>query len=298
MARKLPPLYPLRTFEAAARHLNFTRAAEELRLSQAAVSQQVKSLEEFLEVDLFVRRGRRLDLTKDGESLLPVVRRAFDDIAGALEALPGTPTGRRVSVALAPHFAAAWLTPRLAGFLQRHPDIELRLIQRIEDIDFAREEVDLAVRFGVEGQWPEHETEPLLTAPLTPVCSPALLAGTKSIRALEDLTDFVLLDVPRLNLWAQWTNASSADLDFQSGTIIDDYNVLLSAAVDGQGVALGIKGLIDEYLETARLVQLFDTYQETELNYFLVYPRGTMHHPEVKAFYDWLSEEAGTQPAR
>lgn len=292
MARRLPPLYPLRTFEAAARHLNFTRAAEELSLSQAAVSQQVKSLEAFLETQLFVRRGRRLELTKDGKDLLPVVNRAFDDIASAIDGLPAARRGRRVGVALAPHFAAAWLTPRLATFLERHADMELRLIQRIEDVDLAREEVDLAVRFGLESQWPDYETELLLRAPLTPVCSPGLIAGPTPLNTLDDLSHFVLLDVPRLNLWEQWTKISGVTLNPHGGTIIDDYNVLLRAAVDGQGVALGIKGLIDEDLEAGRLVQPFPTYLETELAYFVVYPREALRRPEVDAFYTWLREEA------
>lgn len=294
MARRLPPLYPLRTFEAAARHLNFTRAAEELSLSQAAVSQQVKTLEEYLQIPLFIRRGRKLELTTDGQSLLPVVRQAFDDIARAMEILPTATRGRRVSVALAPHFAAAWLTPRLARFMEGYPDIELRLIQRIQDVDFAREGVDLSVRFGREQDWPEHETERFLNAPLTPVCSPGLLKAPTAIRSPSDLNRFVLLDVPRYNLWEKWIDASGAKLDLHSGTIIDDYNVLLRAAVDGQGVALGIKGLIDEYLDSGRLVQLFDTYVDTELAYFLVYPRDGLRRSDVSAFYAWLRETASS----
>ena len=307
MARRLPPLYPLRTFEAAARHLNFTRAAEELSLSQAAVSQQVKSLEEYLQIPLFIRRGRRLELTIDGQSLLPIARQAFDDIARALETLPAATRGSRVSVALAPHFAAAWLTPRLARFMESYPDIELRLIQRIQDVDFAREGVDLSVRFGWEQDWPEHETERFLDAPLTPVCSPGLMTAPNALRSPSDLSRFVLLDVPRYNLWKQWTDASrgtdasggtgasAAELNPRSGTIIDDYNVLLRAAVDGQGVALGIKGLIDEYLDSGRLVQPFDTYVETELAYFLVYPQKALRRTEVRAFYDWLRETASSE---
>ena len=293
MARSLPPLYPLRTFEAAARHLNFTRAAEELSLTQAAVSQQVKSLEVFLDTALFIRRGRKLELTVDGESLLPVVRRAFDDIVSAVETLPAARRGSRVSVALAPHSAAAWLTPRLAGFLEANPEIELRLIQRIQDVDYAREGIDLSVRFGEERDWPQYETEHFLTAPLTPVCSPGLLAGSRPIKSPGDLGRFVLLDVPRYGLWGQWTRASGANLNLRGGTIIDDYNVLLRAAVDGQGVALGIKGLIDEYLDSGRLVQPFEAYVETDLAYFLVYPRDALRRPEVSAFYDWLRAEAG-----
>ena len=292
MARKLPPLYPLRTFEAAARHLNFTRAAEELSLSQAAVSQQVKSLEEYLQTPLFVRRGRRLDLTEDGQGLLPTVRRAFDDIASAVEALSAARRGDRVSVALAPHFAAAWLTPRLAGFLESNPDIELRLIQRIQDVDYAREGIDLSVRFGEARDWPRHETEHLLSAPLTPVCSPQLAAASGGVNAPEDLGRFVLLDVPRYNLWGQWTRATGGDLNLHGGTLIDDYNVLLRAAVDGQGVALGIKGLIDEYLDSGRLVQPFEDFHETDLAYFLVYPRDALRRREVIAFYDWLRAAA------
>ena len=292
MSRKLPPLYPLRTFEAAARHLNFTRAAEELSLSQAAISQQVKSLEEFLETALFIRRGRRLELTVDGQSLLPVIRRALDDIAAAIETLPAARWGHRVSVALAPHFAAAWLTPRLASFLERSPDIELRLIQRIQDVDYAREGVDLSVRFGMERDWPEHETEQFLNAPMTPVCSPDLAATFGPNRSPKDLSRFVLLDVPKYNLWGQWIEASGADLDLHSGTIIDDYNVLLRAAVDGQGIALGIRGLIDEYFDSGRLVQLFDGFHETDFAYYLVYPREALRRPEVNAFYDWLRDEA------
>jgi len=115
---------------------------------------------------------------------------------------------------------------------------------------------------------------------------------------VEFSSRFVLLDVPRLNLWAQWAKASGVNLDLHNGIIIDDYNVLLRAAVDGQGVALGIKGLIDEYLEAGHLIQLFDNYQETDLSYFLVYPRGPMLRPDVKVFYGWIFEEAAVLPAK
>ena len=294
MSRKLPPLYPLRTFEAAARHLNFTRAAEELSLSQAAISQQVKSLEEFLETALFIRRGRRLELTVDGQSLLPVIRRALDDIAAAIETLAGGAGGatgsalhwRRIS--RPPGSRLAWRASS-----RDTPDIELRLIQRIQDVDYAREGVDLSVSlWNGGGIWPEHETEQFLNAPMTPVCSPDLAATFGPNRSPKDLSRFVLLDVPKYNLWGQWIEASGADLDLHSGTIIDDYNVLLRAAVDGQGIALGIRGLIDEYFDSGRLVQLFDGFHETDFAYYLVYPREALRRPEVNAFYDWLRDEA------
>jgi LysR family glycine cleavage system transcriptional activator len=294
MARRLPPLYPLRTFEAAARHLGFTRAADELGLSQAAVSQQVKALETYLQTPLFQRVGRRLELTPAGAALLPAVRNALDEIASAVDGLLDHRSSNRVGVALAPHFAASWLTPRLARFITAHPSTDLFLIQRIRDVDFVDEGVDIAVRFGRTEDWPAPlVVEPLLAAPMTPVCSPAFLEAASPIQGIDGLGRFPLLNVPRYDLWRWWMVAAGSRIPVRQGTMIDDYNVLLRAAMDGQGFALGIKGLIEDYLETGRLVAPLDRYLETPFHYYLVYPAGVLARSEVRHFREWLLAEAG-----
>ncbi len=298
MARRLPPLNALRAFEAGARHLSFTRAAQELHVTQAAVSHQVKALEDHLGVALFRRLTRRLVLTEAGRSLHPAVGEAFDGIAEAVQRLRGGEAGRTVTVSLTPSFGARWLSQRLGRFWAAHPQIDLRLHHSVHLADFRREEVDLAVRWG-RGSWPGLTAEFLMRAGFTPVCSPALLEGAHPLRAPADLRFHTLLhEEQHTEDWAQWLMAAGVEgVDPRRGQVIDDPSILDRATLEGQGVALGTTSLIGQHLAAGRLVRPFDLDLETEFAYYLVYPPKALERPKVRAFRDFLMSESGADEA-
>ncbi|MEE8188517.1 MAG: transcriptional regulator GcvA [Kiloniellales bacterium] len=291
MARRLPPLNALRAFEAGARHLSFTKAAEELFVTQAAVSHQVKALEEDLGVSLFRRMTRKLALTEEGRALLPVAGEALDAIAEAAEALRGQGGGRGLTLSLAPTFGVKWLAQRLGRFWALHPEIELRLHHSIQLVDFARDEVDAAVRWG-GGVWPGVEAVYLMRAGLVPVCSPALLAEPHPLKEPADLRHHSLLHARDYIEWAQWLALAGAqEVDARRGPMIDDPSVVHQAAIDGQGVALGLASLIRKDLEAGLLVQPFDIDLDADNAYYLVAPPRNFEKPNVQAFRDFLLAE-------
>ena len=296
--RRLPPLNSLRAFEAGARHLSFTRAAEELHVTQAAVSHQVRALEEHLGVRLFRRLTRRLVLTEEGRALLPAVSEAFDRIAEAAERV-GRDAGRArtLTVSVTPSLGARWLVHRLGRFWREHPDIDLRLHHSIQLVDFGRDDVDMAVRWG-RGGWPGVEAEFLMPAGVTPVCSPALLAGPNPLRAPADLRHHTLLHDGGYEGWLEWlTAAGVTDVDARRGPIIDDTGVVIQLALAGEGVALGPTVLVAEDLAAGRLVRPFDLRLESDIAYHLVYPSRALNRPKVKAFRDFLLAEAARDRA-
>jgi LysR family glycine cleavage system transcriptional activator len=301
MARRLPPLNALRAFEAGGRHLSFTRAAAELHVTQAAVSHQVKALEEYLGVALFRRLTRRLVLTEAGRALLPVVGEAFDRIAESAAALHGRDEGRGLTVSLTPSFGARWLGRHLGRFWARHPEIDLKLHHSKRSVDFRREEVDMAVRWGC-GDWPGLEAEFLMRAGFTPVCSPALLAGPHPLRRPADLAHHTLLHEEDYEDWAQWLLVAGVEeVDARRGPVVDDASMLDRATLEGQGVALGRTALIAEHLAAGRLVRPFALDLETDYAYYLVYPENALTNPKVKTFRDFLlaeveAERAGPAP--
>lgn len=293
MSRRLPPLNALRAFEAGARHLSFTRAADELFVTQAAVSHQVKTLEESLGVKLFKRLPRKLVLTDEGRALLPVVSESFARIADAAERITAGAQSQILNVTLTPAFAAKWLTPRFSRFWQRHPEIDLRLHHSISLIDFAREDMDMGVRAG-RGEWPGLEAEFLLPIDLTPVCSPALLDGPHPLRTPSDLRHHTLLHEDNQEDWVQWIRlAGVTDVDPRSGRVFNDSPSMIQVALDGQGVALGRTALIADDFRSGKLVRPFDLELSSEVAYHIIYPPGALALPKVKAFRDFLLEEAG-----
>ena len=187
MSRRLPPLNALRAFEAAARHLSFTRAASELNVTQAAISHQIKTLEEHLGLPLFRRLNRALMLTDEGQSLFPAVRDALDGLAEAIARLRAGETGGTLTVSTLPSFAVKWLVPRMSHFQDRHPDIDLRISAKEYLVDFTRDGIDVAIRFG-RGDWPGVRAEWMADEELTPVCSPSLLPGLRSPGDLAHVT--------------------------------------------------------------------------------------------------------------
>ena len=290
--RRIPPLNALKDFEAAARHLSFTLAAAELNVTQAAVSHQVKSLEEYLQVPLFRRLTRKLVLTEEGRRLLPSLTSAFDEMERAVRALERSRNTPVLNVTVTPAFSSKWLVSRLGRFWSAHPEIDVRLHHSIQTADFERDEVDIGVRSG-KGDWTGLVSERLLTIDLVPVCSPELLEGKPGLKVPADLKYHTLLHEDDYSAWIQWLSmAGVKDIDPCRGPLIDDPNVLLSAAADGRGVAMGSRSLVEGDLASGRLVQPFDLTVETPIAYHVVYRPGALKQAKVKAFRDFLMEEA------
>ena len=288
MARRLPPLNSLKSFEAAGRLLSFTEAARELNVTQAAVSHQIKVIEDYLGVTLFDRYPRRLALSEQGKALLPEVIEAFDRVAQVVSTISKEQYSNTLSVRLAPSFAAKWLSPRLKYFWLQYPEIDLRLYHAHDAVDFEREEIDIAVTYG-KGDWPGVTADKLLSLDFFPVCSPAFLHNDKPLNDLANLRYYALLHDANYECWRDWLElAGIEDVEANRGTVIDDTNVLIQAAIDGQGIALGSTTFVEDLLESGRLVKPFDITLVNEFAYFVVYPEARMKNPAVRAFKDWL----------
>lgn len=290
MAR-LPTLNALKAFEAAGRHLSFTRAAEELHVTQAAISHQIKSLEEQLGIRMFRRGPRGLLLTDAGQSYLPDVREAFQRLNAATERLLQDDASGAITVSVLASFAARWLVPRLTRFREDHPDIEVRVSADERLVDFDRDDVDVAIRYG-RGDYPGLQAVRFLTEELFPVCSPALLERNPLDRP-EDLGRHTLLhDDMRID-WSMWLLAAGVEgADPRRGPSFNDSSMVLQAAVDGQGVALGRSALALDDLAAGRLVRPFEFSLPTEYAYYILCPERTANRPNIKIFRDWLLAQA------
>ena len=290
MARKLPPLNSLKSFEAAGRLLSFTLAAQELNVTQAAISHQIRVIEDFLDVSLFYRLPRKLVLTDQGKALLPEVIDAFDILAAAIGTVSKDPENRLLSVRLAPSFAAKWLSPKLKYFWLQNPEIDLCLFHSHAAVDFDRENIDIAVTYG-KGDWPGVVSEQLLSLDFSPVCAPSFLENDKPLNDKNNLKYYTLLHDANYECWSEWLKlAGIQDTPSNKGTIIDDTNVLIQAAVDGQGVALGSTTFVQDHLEAGRLIKPFDITLVNDFAYYIVYPKSHLNNPAVRAFRDWLLE--------
>lgn len=290
MARKLPPLNSLRTFEAAGRLLSFTLAAQELNVTQAAISHQIKVIEGFLGVSLFYRLPRKLALTEQGKALLPEVIDAFDTLTSAIGTVNKDHDYSLLSVRLAPSFAAKWLSPKLKYFWLQYPEIDLCLFHAHGAVDFERESIDLGVTYG-KGDWSGVVSEKLLSLDFFPVCAPSFLTKDKPLSDMDNLKYYTLLHDATYESWSEWLNlAGVTDIATNRGTIIDDTNVLIQAAVDGQGVALGSTTFVQDHLDAGRLIKPFDIILESKFAYYIVYPKPHLENPSVRAFRDWLLE--------
>lgn len=288
MGRRLPPLNSLKCFEAAGRLLSFTRAARELNVTQAAISHQIKVIEEYLGVALFERYPRRLALTEQGKALLPEVIEAFDRVSAAISTLGKDHFSNMISVRLAPSFAAKWLSPRLKYFWLQYPEIDLCLFHAHAAVDFEREEIDIAVTYG-KGDWSGVVADKLLSLDFFPVCSPVFLHNDKPLTSIDNLHYYTLLHDANYECWRDWLKlAGLTDVQADKGTIIDDTNVLIQAAIDGQGIALGSTTFVDDHLESGRLVRPFDVILENEFSYYVVCPESHLKNPAVLAFKEWL----------
>ena len=292
MLRRLPPLNALRAFEAAARHESFTRAAEELCVTQGAVSHQVKALEAELGIKLFNRERQRLVITGAGRDYLGVVRDALDRIAVGTERLIQRQSSGVLTVSTSPDFAAKWLVHRLGRFSEAHPEIDLRISATMHHVDFAREDVDLAVRHG-DGNWPGHEVTRLSPEQLFAVCSPKLVAGRNRLAKPADVLKFPLLHLDDRSAWSKWLEAAGiAHAETSQGPVMNRASMVLDAAVDGQGIALGRTTLAAWDLINGRLVRPFKDAIRLSRTYWMVCPKATSGLPKIRIFQDWLLDEA------
>ena len=299
--RRLPSLDLVRGFEAAARHLSFTRAAEELFLTQSALSRQIQTLEEQLGVPLFERRHRSLLLTEAGQLLRGTARAVLDEFAGAVARIRRDQAAQPLAISTNQPFASLWLIPRLARFRERHPgtDVFISADNRIIDLD--RERVDLAVRYCTEAMAPPGSVR-LFGERLVPVCSPRLAADrARPLKRPEDLSKHVLLHIDDRFAWLNWSVWLEAngirDLTPAGSMRFTHFHEVMQAAVDGQGVALGRVPLIDDLLGQRKVVTPFRNKYATTRAYFIVSAMRTAPRPEARAFIDWLKAEAAEAKA-
>jgi LysR family transcriptional regulator, glycine cleavage system transcriptional activator len=299
--RALPPLDLLRGFEAAARHLSFTKAAGELFLTQSAVSRQIQALEEFLEVPLFERRHKALALTDAGRAYLRTVASVLDELREATRRLRETRSGHVLTVTTTVSFASMWLVPRLARWRRAHPAVDVRITATHEVVDMEREGIDLAIRDCPLDSVPAGAVR-LVGDHLAPMCSPAYARESKRegrpLAAPRDLRHHVLLALhdpkgrwPWLS-WAAWLEAMGLDDLTPLGTLAyDQSDQVVQAAIHGQGVALGRMTLTSQLLREKKLVALFGQRQQLARAFHAVFARGAADRPEVRAFVEWLREE-------
>ena len=239
----MPPLNALRAFEAAARHLSFTKAAAELHVTQGAVSHQVKALEDRLGFKLFLRRHQGLVLTESGQACQLFIREAFDRLAAGFDALLARDDAGILTVSVSPNFASKWLVSRIGKFTEAFPDIDLRIGASLHHVDFPREDVDVAVRHG-DGGWPDLHSVRLMAETLFPVCSPRLMEGPHPLGRRENLAHHTLIHLDTREDWLKWLDAAGVHgLDLSKGAVFNQTRLALDAAAGGQGVALGRSAL-------------------------------------------------------
>jgi len=314
MSRRLPSMNALRAFEAAARHLNFSRAADELFVTQGAISRQIKLLEESLGVPLFRRLTRTVELTEYGREYLPVMRDAFDRIEQATLRLVNRDRHRILNVNVLPTFAVRWLIPRLSHFSTQHPDIEVRLITSIRPVNFWREDIDVAIRVGMvpdaasDGtlvpdvaerprislqmteDWTNLRAYRLMPDVLTPVCSPALLNGRPPLNTAADLLSLPLLHMAtRIHAWPDWFRASGVDYNAAAhNPSFGHFFMVLEEALSGRGVALVPRMLADPDIDAGRLVVPLNVSHESAGSYYLLCREHQADTSTIQAFRDWL----------
>ena len=291
MQRRLPPLNALPSFEAAARHLSFSRAADELHVTHGAISRAVRNLEDHLGVQLMVRATRSVRLTPIGASFAVEIRDVLEHLAAATSAATGQSSGI-VSISTIDSFAARWLMPRLFRFRRIHGDIDVRVATSERLADFVSDGIDIAVRCG-GGRYPGLSAELLMKEDHFPVCSPKLLKGRYPLRTPADLARHTLLhDVFTVD-WAIWLHCAGVEnVDPRRGPTFLSSDHAIQAAIQGEGVVLGRSALIADELTAGRLTRPFDFSLPASFAYYVVYPQRALQRPSVKAFRDWLMTEA------
>ncbi|MGF1911043.1 transcriptional regulator GcvA [Vibrio kasasachensis] len=295
MSRRLPPLNSLKVFEAAARHLSFTRAAEELFVTQAAVSHQIKALEEFLGLKLFRRRNRSLLLTEEGQSYFLDIKDIFTSLSEATDKVLERSEKGALTISLSPSFAIQWLVPRLADFNQQEPDIDVRI--KAVDIEEGSltDDVDVAIYYG-RGNWPGLRADKLYQEFLIPLCSPSLLLGPKPLAELSDLNNHTLLHDTSRKDWKHFAKFHGIEgVNLNHGPIFSHSTMVLQAAAHGQGVALGNNVLAQPELEAGRLIAPFDEVLQTKNAFYVVCHEKQAEMGRIATFRDWMLAKAQSE---
>ncbi len=296
---RLPALNALRAFEAAARHLSFTRAAEELNVTPGAISQQIRQLEEFAGAPLFRRTGRQVLLTDAGQAALPLLTSAFEMMAEAVHHMRAPARRDRLMISSAPSFAAKWLAPRLERFQQQNPEAEVWISADMAMTDFNSSDIDLALRHG-KGQYDGLRTEKIMSESVLPVCSPELLKGTHPLRTPADLAHYTLLhdespeNDPSRPDWNAWLKARGVtNVDANRGPRFTQSSLVVEAAASGRGVALAKYAIASGDLQSGRLVAPFaDGASDIDFAYWIVYPKWRTPSKLARTFMAWLKAEA------
>jgi LysR family glycine cleavage system transcriptional activator len=294
----LPPLSALRAFEAAARHMSFSKAADELHVTPAAVSHQIHALEQDLGVRLFHRMNRSIELTASARVLLPGLTEAFTSIQASVRRLRAHNDTGTLTVTASPSFAAKWLVLRLHRFQEQHPEIDVRISATDGVIDLAKGDYDIAIRYGA-GRYPGLEVELLLENEVFPACSPQLLANGPPMRSPQDLPAHALIHDqaverdPLVPTWSMWLKAAGVtNVPAVSGLSFNNMYLALDAAIAGHGVVLAQSTIAAADLAAGRLVRLFSLALPDPFAYYIVTVPGALERPKVRAFRDWLRCEA------
>jgi LysR family glycine cleavage system transcriptional activator len=287
---RLPPIQALLAFEAAARHLSFRRAAEELRLTNGAISHQIRGLENQLGATLFARAGRNVVLSEQGQLLVVTVREVLTTLSEKLSQIRASAAIASLTVSTLPAFASHWLMPRLQSFLQKHPDIEILIRPSNELVDFSRDNVDVAVRYG-RGRYPGLRSTKLSNEVLYPVASP-MLVGQNFLPDSVDLRCWPLLRNPR-QLWTPWLTAAGLGDPKEpvSGPVIHDAGLSIDAAVQGIGVALSRSLLVQREIQQGTLIRLSKIEITDEFSYWLVWPQNSSKLAAILVLAGWLKSE-------
>ncbi len=291
--RVLPSLNALRTFEAVARHNSFTRAAEELNVTQSAASRLVHSLEEYLEVSLFTRRSRRIQLTDQGHYYSRLISRSLDLIeAGTVELMSSRAGRGTLSVGMLPTFGTRWLLPRLPSFQKLYPEVSVNVVSSDGELDFTRERIDIAIRFG-HGEWSEALVDPLMSEEIQVVCSPRLLEGKPPLSHPRELASYRLIDhSTRPDSWEYWFRSIGSELpEINWGPRLEHFFMIIEAAKAGLGMALVPTFLIEEELVQEQLISPFPQRIAGPGAYYMITPQTKAGLPRVMAFRQWVLEQ-------
>ncbi|AXR06124.1 transcriptional regulator GcvA [Salinimonas sediminis] len=288
MQRRLPPLNALKAFEAAARHLSFTRAADELFVTQAAVSHQIKALEEYLSMKLFIRRNRTLLLTEEGQAYFLELKDIFKSLQEATERLLAKGSKGAITVAMPPSFASQWLVPRISKFSVAHPDIDVRIKAVDFDEGFLNDDVDVAIYYG-KGRWSGLQADKLHKEFLTPLCAPSLFSGPKPLNSLADLKHHVLLHDLSREAWKTWLKqVGVAGVNVNHGPVFSHSMLVLQAAALGQGIALANTILARPEIDAGRLIMPFSERVESRDAFYVVCDDSQAELGKIAAFREWI----------
>ncbi len=285
----------LRAFEVSSRYLSFTKAADELFITQSAVSHQIRHIEELWDFKLFKRQGRRLILTKEGQLIVPIVREFLESMNRVLNEITNTESRSSIRVSLVQSFAVKWLVPRLGKFNELYPDISVWISTSDDLVNFGKDEVDIAIRLGY-GEWPGLHVDPLLQEYVFPVCSPDFLRRLTPPENPADLFHYPLLYRHSFDIcprWRDWFRDAGITIkSLPRGSHFPDTSMSVQAAIDNQGIALARSAHVEKDLASNRLIKLFNVYSKSPVSYYIVCPHKVVTQPRIAAFRNWLLEEA------